>query len=91
MDVETKKEFQDLKDFLRKHMAGKVDLLDLEDRLRLDMATKVDLERLTVAVDNLTKLTKDYYDEMAVLRHRVEHMEQWIVRVAETTGVKYEA
>jgi hypothetical protein len=57
MDAETKKEFEDLKSFLPEHMATKVDLFDLEERLRSDMATKADLERLTIAVDNLTKLT----------------------------------
>lgn len=91
MDADIKKEFNNLKDFLREHVALKADLVAMEDRLRHDLACKADLERSTTVMDKVSKLTKDYYDEMAVLRHRVERMEKWIMQVAESTGVKYEA
>ncbi len=105
MDADIKKEFDDLKQYLREHMVVRAQFDDLKSFLREHMVTKTEfndlktevvnqgvrLDQLTIAVDNLTKLTKDYYDEMAVLRHRVERMEKWIMQVAESTGVKYEA
>lgn len=91
MDADIKKEFDDLKSFLREHMVTKQDLGEAKQELRSELASKEDLNRLTIAVDSLSKLTKDYYEELNVLRHRVERMEKWIMQVAETTGVKYEA
>lgn len=52
-----------LMDFLREHMVTKEDLTTLEDRLGTELASKADLDRLTITVDNLTKLTKNYYEE----------------------------
>jgi predicted nuclease with TOPRIM domain len=90
MDADIKNEFDNLKNFLREHMATKEDLVNLKDELRSELASQVGLNQLTTAVDNLAKLTKDYYDEMAVLRHKVERMEKWILQVSASTGVKYE-
>lgn len=72
MDTDIKKEFDDLKSFIRENVTPISEFEDLKNFLRQRMATKDDiasinerldrhearLDQLTIAVDNLTKLTK---------------------------------
>ena len=88
MDADIEKRFDDLMSFLHQHMVTKAEFNELKEEV---VRHGIRLDQLTIAVDNLTKLTKEYYEEMAVLRHKVERKEKWILQVAETTGVKYEA
>ena len=39
-------------------------------------------------LDGLAKLITDYHQEMLMLAHKVDRLEQWIMKVAEATGVK---
>lgn len=40
------------------------------------------------AVDAFSKRTETYMQEMLALGHKVDRLEQWILKVAEATGVK---
>lgn len=51
-------------------------------------ATKKELDRLTNAVDSFAKQTETYMQEMLALAHKVDRLEQWILKIAEATGVK---
>lgn len=51
-------------------------------------ATKTELNRLTNAVDSYAKQTETYMQEMLALGNKVDRLEQWILKVAEATGVK---
>lgn len=51
-------------------------------------ATKKDLDRLTNAVDAYAKDVETYMQEMLALGNKVDRLEQWILKVAEATGVK---
>jgi predicted nuclease with TOPRIM domain len=86
MDQEIRKEFENLREFLRENMATKQDLQDL----RSEVATKEELRVLTNSIDAYAKLAKDYFEEMTVLSGRVKRMEAWIQRAAEKIGVRYE-
>lgn len=86
MDQEIKQEFESLRDFLRENMATKQDLQDL----RAEMVTKEELRILTNSVDAYAKLAKDYFQEVTVMAKRVNRMEEWIQKVAEKIGVRYE-
>jgi len=56
---------------------------------RLDeTATKNQVEVLTSTVDGLAGLIRDYQQEMLMIGHKVDRLEQWILKVAEATGVK---
>lgn len=59
----------------------------INDRLERT-ATKVELDRLTNAIDAYAKQTETYMQEMLALGHKVDRLEQWILKVAEATGVK---
>lgn len=59
----------------------------VNDRLE-QTATKEDLDRLTNAVDAYAKDVETYMQEMLALGHKVDRLEQWILKVAEATGVK---
>ncbi len=54
-------------------------------------ATKVELNNLTNAVDAFAKQSETYMKEMLALGHKVDRLEQWILKVAEATGVKLSA
>lgn len=80
--------------FLREHMATKEDIAFIRGDIksineRLDTQEE-SVGQVITAVGNLAKLTKDYWEEMAVLRHKVERMEKWIAKVSVSTGVPYE-
>ena len=51
-------------------------------------ATKAELNTLTNAVDAYAKQSETYMQEMLALTHKVDRLEQWILKVAEATGVK---
>lgn len=51
-------------------------------------ATKDDVNRLTDAIDAYAKQSETYMQEMLALGHKVDRLEQWILKVAEATGVK---
>lgn len=53
-----------------------------------ETATKTDFNRLTNAVDAYAKQTETYMQEMLALGNKVDRLEQWILKVAEATGVK---
>lgn len=59
----------------------------VNDRLG-QTATKEELNRLTNSVDAYAKQAETYMQEMLALGHKVDRLEQWIMKVAETTGVK---
>jgi len=54
-------------------------------------ATKDGLNLLTNAVDAFAKQSETYMQEMLALGHKVDRLEQWILKVAEATGVKLSA
>lgn len=54
-------------------------------------ATKEELNNLTNAVDAFAKQSETYMQEMLALGHKVDRLEQWILKVAEATGVKLSA
>ncbi len=43
------------------------------------------------AVDAFAKQSETYMQEMLALAHKVDRLEQWILKVAEATGVKLTA
>lgn len=45
-------------------------------------------DTLTNVVDTYAKQTETYMQEMLALAHRVDRLEQWILKIAEATGVK---
>jgi hypothetical protein len=51
-------------------------------------ATKSQVDVLTNTVDGLAGLIRDYQQEMLMIGHKVDRLEQWILKVAEATGVK---
>ncbi len=59
-------------------------------------ATKEDIgdlkgsfSQLQTSVDGFAKRADTYYQEMTVLVHKVERMEQWIKVVSEKIGISY--
>ena len=61
------------------------------DVLAEGVATKEELNRLTNAVDAYAKQSETYMQEMLALGNKVDRLEQWILKVAEATGVKLTA
>lgn len=59
----------------------------VNDRLE-QTATKDELNKLTNAIDAYAKQTEKYMQEMLALGNKVDRLEQWILKVAEATGVK---
>ena len=59
----------------------------VNDRLE-QTVTKEELNRLTNSVDAYAKQAETYMQEMLALGHKVDRLEQWIMKVAEATGVK---
>lgn len=56
---------------------------------RLDeTSTKNQVDKLINTVDGLAGLTKDYQQEMLMTANKVDRLEQWILKIAEATGVK---
>ncbi len=51
-------------------------------------ATKKQVDDLTANVDGLAGQIKDYHQELLMLAHKVDRMEQWIHQIAEKTGIK---
>ena len=49
------------------------------------------IDLLTNAVDAYAKQTETYMQEMLALAHKVDRLEQWIMKIAEATGVKLTA
>lgn len=47
------------------------------------------MDTLTGAVDAFMKKADTYYQEMAVLMHKVHRMEEWIRQVAAKVGIQY--
>lgn len=39
-------------------------------------------------IDGLAGLIRDYQQEMLMLAHKIDRLEQWIHKIAEATGVK---
>ena len=74
-------EFTKLFKYMQKEFKG------VNNRLEKTV-TKVELNRLTNAVDGYAKKVDDYTQEMLMLAHKVDRLEQWILKVAEATGVK---
>ncbi|HET8708980.1 MAG TPA: hypothetical protein VFL85_01730 [Candidatus Saccharimonadales bacterium] len=60
---------------------------DVKERLD-KTATREELDNLTGAVDAFAKQTETYMQEMLALAHKVDRLENWILKVAEATGVK---
>ncbi len=52
---------------------------------------KGDVFRYSNAVDAFAKQSETYMQEMLALGHKVDRLEQWILKVAEATGVKLSA
>jgi len=47
------------------------------------------VSQLTSSVDAYAKKADTYYQEMAVMRHRLERMEDWIKTASQKIGVEY--
>lgn len=54
-------------------------------------AADLRIDHLTKAIDTYAKQTEGYMQEMLALAHKVDRLEQWILKVAEATGVKLSA
>jgi hypothetical protein len=54
-------------------------------------AVDIRIDHLTNAVDAYAKQSETYMQEMLALGHKVDRLEQWILKVAEATGVKLSA
>jgi predicted nucleic acid-binding Zn-ribbon protein len=70
---------------LYRYMQG--EFKEIKDRLD-KTATQTSLDQLTSTVDAYAKRTETYMQEMLALTHKVERLEEWILKVAEATGVK---
>ena len=44
---------------------------------------------LRTSVDAYAKKADTYYQEMAVMRHRMERMEEWILKASQKIGLEY--
>lgn len=53
-----------------------------------ETATKKQVNELSSTVDGLAGLIRDYQQEMLMLANKVDRLEQWILKIAESTGVK---
>jgi hypothetical protein len=82
----TKADFDNLKTFIQTNVALKDDI----QTLKTELPSKEDFSQLQTSVDGLAKLTKDYYEEVIVLRGKVERMEKWIQDASLKLGLKYE-
>ena len=57
--------------------------------VRKDIAdVKQSVDSYAAAVDAYAKQTETYMQEMLALGNKVDRLEQWILKVAEATGVK---
>ncbi len=74
-----------IKDFLYKEMPTKQ---EMEERFS-ELPTKQNFSNLQTSVDSYAKKADLYYQEMAVMRHRMERMEDWIKLAAPKLGVEY--
>jgi len=54
-------------------------------------ATKTQVNDLSGTVDGLAGLIRNYQQEMLMIAHKVDRLEQWIHKIAEATGVKLAA
>jgi hypothetical protein len=70
---------------LFKYMQG--EFKKVNDRLE-QTVTKEELNQLTNAVDGYAKQSEIYMQEMLALAHKVDRLERWIMKIAESTGVK---
>ncbi|HUC79155.1 MAG TPA: hypothetical protein VMQ58_02835 [Candidatus Saccharimonadales bacterium] len=70
---------------LFKYMQG--EFKKVNDRLGQTI-TKEELNQLTNAVDGYAKQSEIYMQEMLALAHKVDRLERWIMKIAESTGVK---
>ena len=52
------------------------------------VATKKQVDDLTNTVDGLAGLIRDYQQEMLMISHKVDRMEQWIHEIAQKTGIQ---
>ena len=82
----TKADFDSLKTFIQQNAALKGDIQEL----KTELPSKENFSQLQTSVDGLAKLTKDYYEEVTMLRGKVERMEKWIQDAAPKLGLKYE-
>lgn len=64
--------------------------VEMNDRFD-NTASAKNLNSLTNSVDAYAKQTESYMQEMLMLGHKVDRLEQWILKVAEATGVKLSA
>jgi len=75
-----------VKTFIQENVALKDDI----QTLKTELPSKENFSQLQTSVDGLAKLTKDFYEEVTVLRGKVERMEKWIQDAAPKLGLKYE-
>ncbi len=52
---------------------------------------RTDVNNYANSVDAFAKQTETYMQEMLALGHKVDRLEEWILKVAEATGVKLQA
>lgn len=81
MDKDTKKEFQNLIDVL----ATKEDLESFKEEMKQSFSD------LQISVDAYAKKADDYFQEMVMLSHKVDRLEQWIHQLAKKVGLNLEA
>lgn len=72
-------EFMKLFKYLQE-MQSKIDIRFEEQDKKID--------KVQNTVDAIAKSMIDYHQEMLMLAHKVDRMEQWIHEIAEKTGVK---
>ena len=51
---------------------------------------KQSFNSLQTSVDGLAVIFKKYYEEQKVMTHRLERVEDWIKKVSDKIGVKFE-
>ncbi len=52
---------------------------------------RTDVNNYANSVDAFAKQSETYMQEMLALGHKVDRLEEWILKVAEATGVKLQA
>ena len=67
-------------------LTTKEDLKDFYTKSEMD--TK--FSSLQTSVDGLATIFKKYYEEQKIMTHRLERVEEWIKKVSDKLGVKFE-
>jgi uncharacterized coiled-coil DUF342 family protein len=79
----TPEDFKKLIEVLKEFFYSKEEMDFKHEELRKDF------RNLQNSVDAYAKKADTYYQEMAVMRHKLERMEDWIVKASSKIGVEF--